>query len=257
MNGAHATSGEGTGQRGKILDMKTHLFALAALVGAVSLPAMAQYPPAGSGQANAPAPTVSLAQFLQLQPRQIEALDRLYDGYAARRAEREADIAGLSRQLRAAQSPTHFDARAATRLQRNIGDAQQKVAADGVATRANALELLPPVQRAQLESLANDSRFQVRGDRYFQLFLMPLDAVGGAPLAFASPRFEASNSDRKHLRAKGAGSYGVYGGYGYGQPQIGVYGSYGQGPVGVQAGIGRGGASIGIGIGGIFGGRWR
>lgn len=236
--------------------MKTHLFAIGALLSVLSLPALAQYPSAPVGEAAVAAPSVSLPQILQLQARQIEGLDRLYDGYASRRAAKEANIARWAGQLRAAQAPTSFDARAATRLQQNIGEAQQKVAADLLSTRAKALQMLPPVQRAQLESLATDSRFKVRSDRYFQLFLLPVEQLWQQSLAGKSARL-LPNQRQSRYRDQGAGSYGVYGGYGYGQPQIGVYGSYGQGPVGVHAGVGRGGASIGIGIGGIFGGRWR
>lgn len=206
-----------------------------------------------------------------MQAGQISQLNRLYDAYAARRLKQENTLMQLQNQLRQAQAPTAFDQNKATRLLREINEAQQKVAADLLTTRANALKVLTPVQRSQLEGLATDPRIRVPGDRYYQLLLMPVEAIWQLPLdngwqpgqpqnyTNQYPRDQRATDQR--TRDNGSGSYGVYGGYSYGYPDYGVYGNYGQGGVGVQVGIGRGGPSIGVGIGrvfgGIFGGRHR
>ncbi len=205
------------------------------------------------------APHPSITAHLQMQAGQIEQLNRLYDVYASRRLKQESNLMQLQGQLWQAQAPTTFDQNKATRLLREINEGQQKVASDLLSTRANALKVLTPVQRSQVESLATDPRIRVPGDRYYQLLLMPIESIWQLPLdnGFQSgqPRSYSEHYPRDNrTRDNGSGSYGVYGGYGYGQPDYGVYGSYGQGGVGVQVGIGRGGPSIGIGIGRVFGG---
>ena len=195
---------------------------------------------------------VSLASLLQLQPAQSERLGRLYDEFSARRLAQESKIAQLQSQL----SQSRSDARRAARLERDIDAARQKIVTDLGATRVKARGVLPPVQRSQLDSLATDSRFQVRPDRFYQLFLAPVAESGPvqsdeARRNWLEARQRAGENDRN--RASGVGSYGVYGGYGYGGPQAGVYGGYNQGPVGVHAGIGLGGPSIGVSIGRVFG----
>jgi Spy/CpxP family protein refolding chaperone len=224
-------------------------------------------PVISSAEASAPynlAP--SITTHLQMQLGQIEQLNRLYDGYTARRLKQEAGLMKLQNQMQQAQAPTTFDQNKATRLLREINEAQQKVASDLLATRANAIKILTPVQRLQLESLATDARIRVPGDRYYQLLLMPVEALWQVPLDNGwQPGQPQSHADQypgnRRTRDNGSGSYGVYGGYSYGYPDYGVYGNYGQGGVGVQVGIGRGGPSIGVGIGrvfgGIFGGRHR
>ena len=130
--------------------------------------------------------------------------------------------------------------------------------------RERALQILTPLQRAQLESIAKNQRLRIRDDQYSQLLLAPL----GAPNA-QNQRDEYRNDDNyrdnerqrqskksRNRRNTGSGNYGVYGGYGYGGPNYGVYGNYGQGNVGVGATIGRYGPSIGVNVGRVFGGRW-
>lgn len=198
----------------------------------------------------------SLTAYLQMTAPQIERLNRFYDDYADRRLTQETKMAQWQQQLQQAQAPTSFDERRATRLLRDIGEAQQKVVADFLSTRAKALKTLTPVQRAQLETLTTDSRMEVRRDRYYQILLLPVENMWQAAPETERRLSSNQNQNRQPRRYKGNGSYGVYGGYGYGQPQYGVYGSYGEGPIGVHAGIGRGGPSIGIGIGRVFGGGW-
>ncbi len=198
---------------------------------------------------------VSLAALLQLQPAQSERLSRLYDDFSARRRTQQEKIARLQNQRGQGR-----DAGRAARLERDIEAARQKILADLGATRVKARQTLPPVQRSQLDSLANESRFRLRRDRFYQLLLAP-----GAETEPVAERVQGSEARRNWLearqwagennarRANGVGSYGVYSGYGYGGPQAGVYGGYNQGAVGVHGGIGLGGPSIGVSIGRVFG----
>lgn len=218
-------------------------------------------PTKNEARAIASRPTVSLAAILQLKSDQIARLNRIYDDLAARRLKQENTLAGLQNQLRLAQSPTAFDERKASRSMRDISELQQKISADFLSARGKSLQVLEAVQRAQLESVATDPRFQVRDDGFSQLLLLPVDQVGGLQLN-ANSRFEParnrnSRAPQRNGRGSGTATYGAYGGYGYGGPDYGVRAGYGRGPIGVYAGVGRGGPRIGIGIGGILGGRWR
>jgi hypothetical protein len=179
-------------------------------------------------------------------------LNRLYERVAPRRAQQEATLARQEGELRQAQMPTTFDERQSSRLLRDIETTRKKLAADSLASRADALKILTPVQRSQLQALAVDPRFRLREDRLYQLLMAPVDAPwsdNGNTAPVYDLRRVPNGTNRKPVD----GRYGVYGGYGYGQPQYGVYGSVGQGPVGIYGGVGRRGPSIGIGIGGIFG----
>ncbi len=202
------------------------------------------------------APLPSITSHLQLHPKSIEKLNRLYDTYAAHRLKQERSIAEWQRQLRQAQAPGSFDEREATRLLRRINEARGEMDTEFLSTRVKALKILTPVQRSQLESLARDSRIKLREDRFFQLLLLPVEEIGEVSLESDDESRQASTRRQRDRRARGYGSYGAYGGYSYGGPNYGVYGNYGQGAVGVHAGIGRYGPSVGISIGGIFGG-WR
>ena len=236
----------------------------------VGEPGMGSYPSTAAMPSTA-APTSQMAApsittHLQMQSGQVAQLNRLYDAYATRRLKQETNLMQLQNQLSQAQAPTTFDQNKATRLLREINETRQKVAADLLVTRANALKVLTRVQRSQLEGLATDARIKMPGDRYYQLFLMPVEAIWQLPVEHGlqpgQPQSYANQYPRdQQARDNGSGSYGVYGGYSYGYPDYGVYGNYGQGGVGVHVGIGRGGPSIGVGIGrvfgGIFGGRHR
>jgi Spy/CpxP family protein refolding chaperone len=194
----------------------------------------------------------SLAAHLQLKEAQLQSLDRLYDSYAALRAGHNEKMARWQSQLRRAQAPSSFNEREASRLTREMSAAQQKLSADFLWARSRALRVLTPVQRAQLEALAGDSRIAARPDKYLQLLVLPeeeFESLGPSQLLPPSQHTTRGAS----RRSKGTARYGVYGGYSYGGPNYGVYGSYGHGPVGVHVGIGRGGPSIGIGIGGRIG----
>ena len=260
--------------------MKTNILACWGLLFFAVIPGLAQNPQSAIPTApavNLPSSVApSLTAHLQMQAGQIGSLNRLYNAYASQRLKQETKLTQLQNQLRQAQAPTSFDQNKAGRLLREINDAQQKVAAELLSTRANALKVLTPVQRSQLESLATDNRISVSGDEYYQLLLMPVEALWQRPLdnglqpgqtplyADQYPGQQRSRDNGRYdngRRDSGSGSYGVYGGYSYGYPDYGVYGNYGQGGVGVHVGIGRGGPSIGVGIGrvfgGIFGGRHR
>ena len=206
-------------------------------------------------------PTVSLAAILQLQDNQIARLNRVYDDLAARRSKQETTLAQLQNGLQSAQSPTAFDEKKASRSMREITQLQQKISADFLSARAKSLQVLEPVQRAQLESLASDPRFSVRNDQFSRLLLLPSEQFGkvrsGADFRFENAPNRSSRAPRRRGYGGGTATYGVYGGYGYGGPDVGVRAGYGRGPVGVNIGVGRGGPRIGIGIGGILGGRWR
>jgi Spy/CpxP family protein refolding chaperone len=198
----------------------------------------------------------SLTAHLQLQSRQVLQLDRLYDDYATRRIGQEKRLIQWQQELGQTQAPGSLDERKANRLLRNISDAEQKVASDLLSTRAKALKTLTPVQRAELENWTSDAKPEVRHDRYYQLFLLPVEELWQSTLDTSNrPNLSVSTPQYQRPRRKGTGHYGVYGGYGYGGAQYGVYGGYGKGPVGVHAGIGRGGPSVGISIGGVFVGR--
>ncbi|WP_106380381.1 hypothetical protein [Abditibacterium utsteinense] len=207
-------------------------------------------------------PIISLAAFLQMRAAQITRLNRISDDYNSRRLKQQTTMAQSQEDLRSAQLPGSFDEKKAARLSGEINLARQKVAADFLAARTKALQTLDSVQRAQLESLATDTRFEVRTDRFYQLFLLPLEELFSAQfgaterreyLQMQSARGPRSGTSKRSGTGAGTGTYGVYGGAGYGGPQYGVYGGYGRGPVGVHVGVGRGGPTIGVGIGGIFG----
>lgn len=265
--------------------IRTLLFPL--LLASVSAPAHAltvqaegleQAPPRAQPAASAMA---SLASHLQAEAEQVGQLDRLYEGYASRRQQQEALIVGRQDELARAEN---LSDRRRAGLRSEIQNAQRKMEADLLAARARALKILTPVQRAQLEALAQDARVQVRRDRYYQLLLMPVQAMEPLPLprdgatrdggtrdggtrdgAARDGRESASQRERtssgrssrnRSARRKGTVRYGAYGGYAYGQTQYGVGASYGRGPVGVHAGIGRGGPAVGVSIGGVLGRGW-
>lgn len=194
-------------------------------------------------------PVVSLRALLQLQGEQNAKLNRLYDEYARRRDEEEKHF--VSRQNGRTSSSDD-------RLRREQVHAQQKIADALLSKRQLAFKVLGAVQRAQLQAYSQDPRFELARDRYYQLLLLPvenlgqtpLDVLGGSSSSATLPPYPSSRSGR----SSALDSYGVYGGYSYGGPSYGVYGTVGRGSVGVQAGIGRGGPSIGIGIGRVFGG---
>jgi len=248
------------------LSFNRDLFVCAGLLCLASAPASAQNALPGENRATSPAaPSVtaviapSVTEHLQMQAGQIAGLNRLYDDYAARRMKHEINLAQWHNQLR--HSPAYYEHGKAARLERSIHEAQRKVMADFLSTREKALKILTPVQRAQLESLANDTRIKVRGDRYYQMLLMRAEELWQAPLdnGFAPAMYPGQMHNERQARDyghgnHGYGNYGVYGGYSYGHPQYGVYGSYSQGSVGVHAGVGRGGPSFGVSIGRVFGG---
>lgn len=213
----------------------------------------------GGTNVNASRPwTTSIPAYLQMQPAQVAPLTRLYDDWANRRSAQDDKIHRWQDQLR--QLPGTASAQGtAQRLQRSVADARQQVTSDLLSTRAKALQTLTPVQRAQLQSLTTDTRFQVRRDRFYELLLMPDAQLWQTPKgpdeSYSASSPTAHRQPPAHKR--GSAGYGVYGGYGYGEPQYGVYGTYGQGSVGVQVGVGSGGPSVGIGVGGIFGGHHR
>ena len=139
---------------------------------------------------------------------------------------------------------------------------------DFVAVQTRALQILTPLQRAQLDSIVDDSRLRIRDDQYSQLLLTPLRTKDSTRNNDYRDQENQRNNERqraekqpgksrnRNRRSNGSGSYGVYGGYSYGGPNYGVYGNYGQGNVGVGATIGRYGPSIGVNVGRVFGGRW-
>ena len=187
-------------------------FLFGALIGVVVSAANAQTSSVDEKPVVATAPrTASLGALLQLEDGQIERLKRLHDDHIERAAS---------------------------------WNNTRKIADDLKQTRAKSLRVLTPVQRAQLESFATDSRFQWRADWMHPLLLQPVDEAD-----YPEPRARS----KRRSRLKGSGNYGVYGGYSYGRPDVGVYGNYGQGAVGVHGGIGRGGPSIGVSIGRVFG----
>ncbi len=193
-------------------------------------------------------PEVSLARLLQLDAAQIARLSRLMPPGAAPHAVRS----GGDRQSSAAL---------------------QKTAADWRSAQFKARASLSPVQRSQLDSLATDPRFRLRQDDLFWLLIAPAApsslARNGVPIAKSAPISSGLRSSDAQARRnwqdarrldgagalglRGTGNYGVYGGYGYGGPQVGVYGGYQQGAIGVYGGLGRGGPSIGVNIGRVFG----
>lgn len=192
---------------------------------------------------------VSLRALLQLRGEQEARLNRLYDEYAKSRTEQESRFASRQNGRTASLDD---------RLRREQLQAQQKIADALLSKRTNALKILGPIQCSQLHFYSQDSRYQLKRDRYYQLLLLPVEQLGQAPLDFQE---HSQNSSVPYLpssngrgRSQTSGSYGVYGGYSYGGPSYGVYGNAGRGSVGVHAGIGRGGPSIGIGIGRVFGG---
>lgn len=194
----------------------------------------------------------SLTQHLQMGSNQIERLDRLYQRYAPARAKQEAALAQQRSELQSAQAPTTFDERKSARLLRDIEQTKQEMAADALAARADALKILTPVQRSQLEAYSRDSRIIMREDNAYLLLASPVYESWGQ-----NNTVRSATSGRPYERRRDkdpiTGRYGVYGGYGYGGPQYGVYGSAGKGAIGVYGGLGRGGPSIGIGIGRVFG----
>ncbi|HEX8464185.1 MAG TPA: hypothetical protein VF627_06145 [Abditibacterium sp.] len=234
------------------------LLALGGALMSLSFPAVAQssIPTQNStSTAASNAAEVSLIALLQMPMAQIERLNRLYADFASRRAGQENYQARLQTQLTAAQSPTSFDEKKAASLLRELGENRQKSASEFVSTRAKALQILQPVQRAQLQSIATDSRYQFKRDAYFLLLLLPVEQSEATQFFARQPLSQPNFAQRNNARFPGSGNYGVYGGYGLGGPNYGVYGGYGVGGVGVYGGLGRGGPSIGIGIGGLFGGR--
>lgn len=207
--------------------------------------------------ANAP----SITSHLQLKSAQIERLNRLYDDYAARRAKLETQMAGVQNRLREAQSPEFFDEGRAFRLSREIGQARQQMADDFLTARIKAFKILSPVQRSQLESLANNDRIRVRFDRYSQLLLLPPEEAEQTFIAnrdqsritSETPRRDGYENQRQNQnRRRGTARYDVYGGYSYGRPNYGIVGSYNEGPFGAHVGVGSGGPFFGVGVGGVI-----
>lgn len=219
--------------------MKITSFVVLSVLGSTALPVWSQnaLPIKQSGVEQSGASSgVSLSRLLQLSAAQIEQLNRFYSEFAAREAAQQAK----------------------TRSPQSVEKARQKVAADWRSTRARARQFLPPVQRSQLDSIANDPRFQLRRDSFYQL-LAPGEAEFVAVSALKSDEARHNWLEARRLEnfngnaARGTGSYGVYGGTGYSGPQAGIYGGYQQGAVGVHAGVGSGGPSVGISIGRVFG----
>ena len=242
--------------------MRYHFLAGVAILFCVSLPASAlsTLKDTNAPAIGTPSEASSLTTHLQMETGQIEKIDRLYEKHAEQRTKQEARVIQWQQQLRSAQSPTSFDERTANRLLRDISRAQEQVASDILARRVQALKVLTPIQRAQLEAVVTDGRIKLHRDRYYQLLVLPVEEVWQVAPDSAQMRTQPStrrSEKRREHRPKGTGSYGVYGGYGYGQPHYGVYGNYGQGGIGVHAGIGNHGPTIGIGIGRVFGGWFR
>jgi hypothetical protein len=147
--------------------------------------------PAGAGQVkNASAldrlrPQASdpLPRLLALDSRQTARLDRLYDAYARVRLEQEAKMAGWHDELRQARAQTPPDERKAARLERDIKQAEQKIARAFLKSRKDALKVLEPIQRAWMQWLWNHHQVGPH-DRYCDLlagtaedmWLMPVDA---------------------------------------------------------------------------------
>lgn len=200
----------------------------------------------------------SIPAYLQMQTAQVQQLSRLYDGYAARRSPQLDRIVVWQDQLR--QLPTTAPAQdRADRLERAVRDAQQQVTRDLLDTRTKALKTLTPVERAQLAFLAKDPRFQVRRDRYFELFLMPVEQLWQVPVASGAEADGRPSGTRSkpERHDNDRVDYGVHAGHSYGESHYEVYGSYERDSVGVRVGMGSGGASIDIGLGGVTGGRHR
>ncbi len=133
--------------------------------------------------------------------------------------------------------------------------AQAKIADALLSKRKQALQILGPVGRSQLEAFSQDPRFELQRDRLYQLLLLPVENLGQAPLDFQPRNHSRASLSNRARRSGATGSYGVYGGYSLGGPSYGVYGNVGRGNVGVNVGIGNRGPTIGIGIGRVFGGR--
>lgn len=236
--------------------MKSTSFALFVLLcAAATVPPSASAAPRESG--------VSLAALLQLQAAQSERLARLSNDWSARRHAQQSKIALNQSQLAPVAQGAAGDARRAARLGRDIETARRKMDSDWVSTRAKARQILSPVQRAQLDSLSGDPRYRLRSDSFYQLLVAPVLVAPDAGLNAPQNQDDAARRNWLDARrragfadstpARGTASYGVYGGYSYGGPNLGVYGGYHQGPVGVHAGVGLGGPSIGVSIGRVFG----
>lgn len=260
-------------------------------LGCVQSAAWSQAPlQASPSTISSPEAGVSLAALLQLQPAQTQRFERLHDELMARTQVQERKIAAWHEQR---MSVLALDAHRAADLERDISGAARKIEADWTATRTKARAMLPPVQLSQLDALASDPRFRVRPDRVARLLMAPSDpaprfdaprsvatrsgvtrsgatrsvATGSVATGSVATRSGVTDAearrnwlDARRLsrqgdwnRATGIGSYGVYGGYGFGGPQAGVYGGYQQGAIGVHGGFGLGGPSIGINIGRVFG----
>lgn len=198
---------------------------------------------------------ISLAALLQLQPSQRERLTRLYEAFDARRLAQDSKI---TREQTGLLSEQGSEAKLVVRRQGEIARARRKVAADFEATRMQARAVLPPVQRSQLDSLASDPRFRVRRDFLYELLLAPSSELFEPQASDVEARRNWLDARRlsganTRNRARDTASYGVYGGYDYGGPQLGVYSGYRRGAVGVHAGVGLGGPSVGVSIGRVFG----
>ncbi|HEX9996225.1 MAG TPA: hypothetical protein VGB45_03715 [Abditibacterium sp.] len=202
---------------------------------------------------------VSLAAYLQLQNKQTDKLARFSDDFAVKREQHRAKISWWHSEQRRAQKDGNE--RAAMEIERDIEAEELKTGRELQAIRAKALQILPPVQRSQLEFAGRDPRLNLRRDEWYQLLISPVDDFAPTTMLSENARRSLDKRDsrrddsrRNDSRSRGGGSYGVYGGY-YGRPDVGVYGNYGVGGVGVHAGIGRNGPTIGVGIGRVFGGR--
>lgn len=228
---------------------KPAFLVLPALFCAAMVPAHAQDVP--DARPNAAPRQTSLETLLPMQSGQMKKLNRLYDDYSSRRAS-DLDLIGRQQNRIAASSTLPALDENRDELEDDIRAAKRRVADDLRATRVKAMEVLTSLQRAQLEAFAVDPRFQLRADELHHLLVLPVDEVAQLPLANPNRRSYETARAPKRRRVRGTGNYGVYGGYGYGRPDVGVYGGYQQGAVGVQGGIGRGGPSIGVNIGGVF-----
>jgi hypothetical protein len=197
---------------------------------------------------------VSLPTHLSLHNGQMERLGRIYDEYAKERIKQEKKLDEWQSQLKIAQEPATFNEGKASRLMRDINQAQQKVANSFLKARSKALGVLDDTQRIQLHALASDPKIKVRTDMYFQLLLLAPVDFWRLPIESNSEQRLLSERDynERKKRNDAIGTYGVYAGYGWGRPDYGIYGGFGRDGVGVNVGIGRGGPSVGVNIGSIF-----
>jgi hypothetical protein len=184
----------------------------------------------------------SLPAKLGLNVRQTSRLDSLYNTFALRRMDQEAKIAGWQQELQQAQAPANFDQHKVSRLLKSIAGAQENIRDVFLQARGEALKVLTPQQRDQLQTMAtglatsthsaSNGVLPVRDDQYRQLLLMPVEQLLQTPIDIQTGRRLLAE------RARERNSYYDRGYYG-GSP-FGVYGRYGHRRSGFGIGIGRG-----------------